>query len=300
MYIKLLIAPLVGGIIGYITNDLAIKMLFRPRKAIYIGRWHIPFTPGLIPQQKSRIAASIGRVISTQLLNSETVQETVLSEKTLQRMESKIIDFLEQYQEDGRTVQQALENYMEPEKIEIYKESIREQGTKFLVEKLEQEEVGRKIMHCGMDALREKMKGQMRLFGNFLDEAFFKNIEEALGNMISDIISEKAPELIGNEITKIEDSFLGMTLGEIYESRKEYIPQLAQKVVGLYREVIENNLEKILAAIDIEAIVQEKIQSFDAAQLEQMIFGIMKRELNAIVYLGALLGFIMGFINLLL
>ena len=56
---------------------------------------------------------------------------------------------------------------------------------------------------------------------------------------------------------------------------------------------------KLLQAINIEQIVVDKINAFDAAQLETMIFGIMKRELNAIVYLGAILGFLMGFINVL-
>ena len=60
MILKLILAPVLGGVIGYITNDLAIRMLFRPRKAVYIGKLHVPFTPGLIPQQKERIAASIG------------------------------------------------------------------------------------------------------------------------------------------------------------------------------------------------------------------------------------------------
>lgn len=299
MYIKFFLAPLMGGIIGYITNDLAIKMLFRPRKPVYIGKWHIPFTPGLIPRQKERIAASVGRVVSTQLLDAETVSRTILSKKTLQGMEGKIRSFLEQYQEDGRTVQQVLEQYMEPGKIDNYKAVIREQGTKFLMEKLQQEEVGKKIVQCGMDALREKMKGQMRLFGNFLDEAVLKNVEKALGNMVNETISEKAPELLDEEIGKLEDDFLEMALADIYDSQKEYVPQLAQKTVELYKSVIENNLDKLLAAIDVEAIVQEKIASFDAVQLEQMIFGIMKKELRAIVYLGALLGFFMGFINLL-
>ena len=49
-----------------------------------------------------------------------------------------------------------------------------------------------------------------------------------------------------------------------------------------------------------DKIVEEKIDSFDVMQLEDMIFGIMSRELKAIVYLGAILGFIMGFINLLI
>ena len=70
---RAVIAPLVGGIIGYITNDLAIRMLFRPRKALYIGRFHVPFTPGLIPSQQGRIAKSIGEVVSGQLLNEEKI-----------------------------------------------------------------------------------------------------------------------------------------------------------------------------------------------------------------------------------
>ena len=35
--------------IGYFTNYIAIKMLFRPRKELRIGSWRVPFTPGVIP-----------------------------------------------------------------------------------------------------------------------------------------------------------------------------------------------------------------------------------------------------------
>ena len=38
MDFQIFIPPLVGGVIGYITNDIAIKMLFHPKKAIYIGK----------------------------------------------------------------------------------------------------------------------------------------------------------------------------------------------------------------------------------------------------------------------
>ncbi|NET52465.1 MAG: DUF445 family protein, partial [Merismopedia sp. SIO2A8] len=45
----LVVPPIVGGVIGYFTNDLAIQMLFRPYNAIYVGDRKLPFTPGLIP-----------------------------------------------------------------------------------------------------------------------------------------------------------------------------------------------------------------------------------------------------------
>ena len=50
----------------------------------------------------------------------------------------------------------------------------------------------------------------------------------------------------------------------------------------------------------IEKIVKEKIDYFDVIQVEDMIFGIMNKELKAIVYLGALLGFILGWFNILI
>ena len=42
----LLAPPIAGGVIGYFTNDVAIKMLFRPYRPIYLGKRRLPFTPG--------------------------------------------------------------------------------------------------------------------------------------------------------------------------------------------------------------------------------------------------------------
>ena len=56
------VGPLVGAVIGYITNDIAIRMLFRPHQAKYFMGIHIPFTPGIIPKEKARIAGAIGKL----------------------------------------------------------------------------------------------------------------------------------------------------------------------------------------------------------------------------------------------
>ena len=56
-----LLGPLVGGVIGYITNDVAIRMLFRPHQPKYLFGIHIPFTPGIIPKERFRIAQAVAR-----------------------------------------------------------------------------------------------------------------------------------------------------------------------------------------------------------------------------------------------
>jgi len=66
--------PVVGGIIGYFTNDIAIKMLFRPYRAIYIGKRRLPFTPGLIPRNQERLAKRVSDTVMGSLLTPEELQ----------------------------------------------------------------------------------------------------------------------------------------------------------------------------------------------------------------------------------
>ncbi|MBV9387060.1 MAG: DUF445 domain-containing protein [Chroococcidiopsidaceae cyanobacterium CP_BM_ER_R8_30] len=66
--------PIAGGIIGYFTNDIAIKMLFRPYKAIYLGKRQLPFTPGLIPRNQERLAKNISDTIMGSLLTPGELQ----------------------------------------------------------------------------------------------------------------------------------------------------------------------------------------------------------------------------------
>ena len=64
---KFIMPILLGAVIGYITNWLAIKMLFRPHYEKKIFGLHIPFTLGLIPKEMNRIAKSIGETVGVHL-----------------------------------------------------------------------------------------------------------------------------------------------------------------------------------------------------------------------------------------
>jgi uncharacterized membrane protein YheB (UPF0754 family) len=72
-YIKYLIPPVVGAFIGYLTNRIAIKMLFRPLKAWKIGRLRVPMTPGVIPSKRLELAMNMGEVVGDHLLTSQVI-----------------------------------------------------------------------------------------------------------------------------------------------------------------------------------------------------------------------------------
>lgn len=74
--------PILGGLIGYYTNDIAIKMLFRPYKPVYIFGKKVPFTPGLIPSNQERLGQNIANAIMKSLLTPEELQN--LARKLLQ------------------------------------------------------------------------------------------------------------------------------------------------------------------------------------------------------------------------
>ncbi|WP_407658294.1 DUF445 domain-containing protein [Lusitaniella coriacea] len=87
----LIIPPLAGGIIGYFTNDIAIKMLFRPYKALYLGKRRLPFTPGLIPRNQERLAQRVSDTIMGSLLTPGELQN--LARRLLQpeRVEAALL-----------------------------------------------------------------------------------------------------------------------------------------------------------------------------------------------------------------
>jgi len=76
----ILMMVIIGAIIGGCTNYIAIKMLFRPYRALYIGKWRIPFTPGLIPKRRDELAKQMGKLVINHLLTPASIQQKFLNE----------------------------------------------------------------------------------------------------------------------------------------------------------------------------------------------------------------------------
>ncbi|WP_353932150.1 DUF445 family protein [Okeanomitos corallinicola TIOX110] len=87
--------PILGGIIGYFTNDIAIKMLFRPYRSIYVFGRRVPFTPGLIPRNQERLAKNISNTIMGSLLTPEELQKLAKRLLETERVQSAILWLLQ-------------------------------------------------------------------------------------------------------------------------------------------------------------------------------------------------------------
>ncbi len=72
MWPEFIIIPVIGALIGWLTNYIAIKLIFRP----FVPK-RIPFTPwsiqGLIPKRQDEIAVNVGRVVENELISMEEI-----------------------------------------------------------------------------------------------------------------------------------------------------------------------------------------------------------------------------------
>ena len=85
-----IVPPLVGATIGYVTNAIAIKMLFRPLKEIRVLGIRLPFTPGILPRQRARLAQSIGGMVERELITAEIIRGRLSRDDVSERIGESI------------------------------------------------------------------------------------------------------------------------------------------------------------------------------------------------------------------
>ena len=156
-----LVGPLVGGVIGYITNDVAIRMLFRPHQPKYLFGVHIPLTPGIIPKERYRIAEAVGETISEHLMNQEVLERTLLSPELIGRIAGAIDRFAAAQRTNEETLEQFIRHYLTRQELESMRGQVETDLTKMLYKKLSDESVGTKISHKIMEKVLEKMQSGM-------------------------------------------------------------------------------------------------------------------------------------------
>ena len=322
--VSYIFAPALGGIIGYITNDIAIRMLFRPHKAKYIMGLHVPFTPGIIPKEKGRIADAIGGVISENLMNKDVLERYLLSDDMVSKVRLSVEEFIETQKHNPETVKEFLGHYLSDDEIATISQNVNESITKQTYTKLSDASVGEKVAHIAIDHVAEKLSidgaqellaglgGAMRGIGGMAAGLFGGNIvarflgmlrepaEHFLANNINTMLKNNGEDIVSNMDGGEVEGFLNKPVCKLLEGHDEQLAQAVNTVESIYRTIINEHLPKILDSIDICKIVRERINEMDVNETEKLIFQVMDKELKAIVWLGALLGLVMGSINCLI
>ena len=88
-----ILLPAVGAAIGAVTNRIALRMLFRPYKPIFLGRFRLPFTPGVIPANRTTLATKIARTFEEKLFSGEDLHKVITGPRIRAIIERRVDDF---------------------------------------------------------------------------------------------------------------------------------------------------------------------------------------------------------------
>ncbi len=96
IYMIILTLPIIAALTGWITNFIAIKMLFHPREKVKILFLEIQ---GIFPKRQKKLAEKLGKVVSDELFSMEDVRSAITNPDNLgevhQVIDEKLDDFLE-------------------------------------------------------------------------------------------------------------------------------------------------------------------------------------------------------------
>lgn len=293
--IGILSGPVIGAVIGYGTNYIAVKMLFRPLKPVKIGDFTLPFTPGIFPRRKGQLAKALGNAVGNNLLTKEDMENMFLSEEMKEKVLSEInASFFSA--DDSHTIRSILSKHITQESYEGIKARLEDIVCEKVMVGLSRIDIGTIIAAEGGRAIKEKTKGTM--LGMFVNDDLINSMALPIGQQVEEYAKEKGPEMIKpivrEGIANVEDEPT-RKLMERAGIEEDYVKGITEKI---YAEFIHKKIGEMIKGFDIPGIVEKKVNDMDVLEIESLVLSVMKKELDSVVNLGAYIGFVIGLLNI--
>ena len=296
-YLHLLAGPVVGAAIGYFTNHIAVKMMFRPLEPVYVFGKRLPLTPGIIPKNKKRIARALGRAVSESLLTEKDLAAGFTKPDVKEKVVNLIYEKLNEEAFKAATAEELAAEYIGEEKTKKAKKKINNALAEKVTDAISGLDIEGFLQTVGIRAIMEKLQNSM--LGMFINEGtlmgFIGPIADSIRGYLHSHGKEKIKDISEKETAKLYEMRVGDLLD--IEGNEEHIKEMLGE---LYEKAIEKMVPVILAEIKIAAIVEEKIDNLEIQFLEELLLSIIKTELDYVVRLGALIGFVIGCINIII
>ena len=306
-YLFWILPPLIGAFIGYVTNLVAIKMLFRPLREIRIFGLRLPFTPGILPRQRHKLADSIGDMVQRELLTAGVLRERLAKTEVRQNIEVAISSF------SGRLLQRPVSSWLEDRGdaedfplAGLLKDFVNSEVFNSFLEEIIRAWAAKKFPGSGEkpagnygDGFSSWLKSRVRDVGSMFIPAARDMIK---GGLVREIKNHDRgePSLYRQALENILEKYPGITLKEflsLAETRKCKIDVfLAEKAA----DTLDENIESALESVNIKALVADRINSLDMIRVEKIILDVMAGQLKWINFFGGVLGALIGFSQVIL
>ena len=289
---RFVLPPLIGAVIGYFTNMIAVKMLFFPHEAKYIFGHQIPLTPGAIPKGKARLAKSAGILVQNELFTREDISGRLLTEEVEKPLIDKVMSILDENIKDTGAIMAGSE-----EKFDRIEESFIELLSFKITDAVKRMDIPGTVKQEGKAMLLDHVL-ESRVLSLLVSDKMIDKVMNTVGEKMEEYIDARGPEMV-REITNSRIHDLGERTPLYVLELAGYDPEyVRKKITEAYRESVVNAVNSALRRIDVAKVVEDKINSMSVEELEKGVLTVMKTELNMIVSLGALIGLVIGSINI--
>ena len=281
--LRIVVVLAMSAIIGIFTNYIAVKMLFRPYRAKYIGKFKIPFTPGIMPRRQGALARAMGRMISESLVRTEDIKKALLSDEISHTVAKGILAF-----PSIRSSCESLFGEGYDEKREVVLDLLTDRIMKGILAM----NVGEVIANEASAAV-SAFTARNPLLGMFVNDAVVAQLAAPIGDKVTTFLEgdgkQKLKEALSLEIEGVENK----PVAEWVKDAESF----ERVVVGLYRRLVDKYAGAIASQFHIAEIVEDKINAMPPEAIEKLFLSVMKKELNAIIWLGGAIGLLLGLVS---
>lgn len=312
MNINWIIMPLSGAVIGYFTNWLAIKMLFRPLEEKKIGNFVLPMTPGLIPKERKRITATVAHALETYVLTKEALEKNFQSETIKNQIKEAIHKQIEKIISSDKTLSHVLEGYIDP-KVLLSDTNWEEKAVglwpvfeTFITNTLNSNPEVEDFLKEGIEKIaKENLGSFLSIFVSY--ETWYEKIKASIFAYLGE--EENLRFLVQTLIDFLKSELDTGNLHEWYYKKtiKEWASSIAPEKLVIIEEklfdfsmvLLQKGAEALATHINVPELVESQLDAISNQEMEKIVLEVVNKELKMITWLGGVLGGIIGFFPLL-
>lgn len=247
----------ISGLIGFLTNWLAITMLFRPAQRRPI------FGQGLVPAQKDRIAFRLAAAVSEDLINPDIIKQKIQESNAISKYRAQATEYIREVIDD-------------PE----FRADLKSLAVNYVDEMVAQPEVRANIAESIIHQIENNIEE------NSFEKVALKAYSFIKGQEMQTLVEDALTKLPGGVEKGLDklDNFLD-TLPDKIEANSSTI-----------ENIVTSLLYKLINQLDVHSLVEDNLREYDEQRLEKLIKNASNDQLQYIQYLGAVLGTLGGFI----
>lgn len=291
----ILAGVIIGAIIGYGTNYIAVRMLFRPLRQVRIGVITVPFTPGIIPRRQGQLAHALGKAVGEELFTKDDLKSMLVSDEIRNSVVRGLLNSMKESGVEEKGIKETIREFVPEYLYDQSRDRIEDLLVTAISSGILKVDFGNIILEEGKKAVNEKLAGSM--IGMFLNDSVIASLAEPIGEYVEKYLGDNVDELVHPVVHDNLEKAEGKTIEEVMTAIDVSDGLLISVLSQMYDKIMNSGLDTLLSQLDISGMVEHKVNMMHPEDIEALVLSVMKNELNMVVRLGALIGAVLGLWN---